>query len=156
MLLQVLLRLRHADCHFHDSSWPFRLTHSMLFCLCMIILTSFSVPLSLFPALLSVFLLLFSSSSSSFSSFCLCVFSGSAGSFNMSNSGDLFMSVQSLNGDTYQGGQVGANIQSQVGASSSQRPTDHHSHSCSLPDRCGSAEAHDCLTYTVKQRLHVA
>uniref|UniRef100_A0A3Q4BTK8 Pre-B-cell leukemia transcription factor 1 n=1 Tax=Mola mola TaxID=94237 RepID=A0A3Q4BTK8_MOLML len=39
---------------------------------------------------------------------------GSAGSFNMSNSGDLFMSVQSLNGDTYQGGQVGANIQSQV------------------------------------------
>uniref|UniRef100_A0A8B9RMM3 Pre-B-cell leukemia homeobox 1a n=1 Tax=Astyanax mexicanus TaxID=7994 RepID=A0A8B9RMM3_ASTMX len=40
---------------------------------------------------------------------------GSAGSFNMSNSGDLFMSVQSLNGDSYQGGQVGANIQSQVG-----------------------------------------
>ncbi|KAG7214835.1 hypothetical protein INR49_010727, partial [Caranx melampygus] len=39
---------------------------------------------------------------------------GSAGSFNMSNSGDLFMSVQSLNGDSYQGGQVGANIQSQV------------------------------------------
>lgn len=29
------------------------------------------------------------------------------------------MSVQSLNGDSYQGGQVGANIQSQVGASSS-------------------------------------
>uniref|UniRef100_A0A8D3E9J8 Pre-B-cell leukemia transcription factor 1 n=1 Tax=Scophthalmus maximus TaxID=52904 RepID=A0A8D3E9J8_SCOMX len=42
---------------------------------------------------------------------------GSAASFNMSNSGDLFMSVQSLNGDSYQGGQVGANIQSQVGAS---------------------------------------
>ncbi|XP_071390088.1 pre-B-cell leukemia homeobox 1a isoform X1 [Centroberyx affinis] len=42
------------------------------------------------------------------------LFSGSAGSFNMSNSGDLFMSVQSLNGDSYQGGQVGANIQSQV------------------------------------------
>ncbi|TWW73924.1 Pre-B-cell leukemia transcription factor 1 Homeobox protein PBX1 Homeobox protein PRL [Takifugu flavidus] len=40
---------------------------------------------------------------------------GSAGSFNMSNSGDLFMSVQSLNGDSYQGGQVGANIQSQLG-----------------------------------------
>uniref|UniRef100_A0A8C5HAQ0 Pre-B-cell leukemia transcription factor 1 n=1 Tax=Gouania willdenowi TaxID=441366 RepID=A0A8C5HAQ0_GOUWI len=40
---------------------------------------------------------------------------GSAASFNMSNSGDLFMSVQSLNGDAYQGGQVGANIQSQVG-----------------------------------------
>ncbi|CAL8319711.1 unnamed protein product [Arctogadus glacialis] len=38
----------------------------------------------------------------------------SAGSFNMSNSGDLFMSVQALNGDSYQGGQVGANIQSQV------------------------------------------
>lgn len=29
------------------------------------------------------------------------------------------MSVQSLNGDSYQGGQVGANIQSQVGASPS-------------------------------------
>ncbi len=40
--------------------------------------------------------------------------SGSAGSFNMSNSGDLFMSVQSLNGDSYQGSQVGANVQSQV------------------------------------------
>ncbi|XP_048018644.1 pre-B-cell leukemia homeobox 1a isoform X2 [Megalobrama amblycephala] len=38
---------------------------------------------------------------------------GSAGSFNM-NSGDLFMSVQSLNGDSYQGAQVGANVQSQV------------------------------------------
>lgn len=62
---------------------------------------------SLSPALLAVLPLL-----------CLCVFSGSAGSFNMSNSGDLFMSVQSLNGDSYQGGQVGANIQSQVGASS--------------------------------------
>ncbi|KAG9329525.1 hypothetical protein JZ751_004360 [Albula glossodonta] len=34
--------------------------------------------------------------------------------FNMSNSGDLFMSVQSLNGDSYQGAQVGANVQSQV------------------------------------------
>uniref|UniRef100_A0ACB8F2A8 Pre-B-cell leukemia transcription factor 1 n=1 Tax=Sphaerodactylus townsendi TaxID=933632 RepID=A0ACB8F2A8_9SAUR len=32
----------------------------------------------------------------------------------MSNSGDLFMSVQSLNGDSYQGAQVGANVQSQV------------------------------------------
>lgn len=41
--------------------------------------------------------------------------SGSGGSFNMSNSGDLFMSVQSLNGDSYQGAQVGANVQSQVG-----------------------------------------
>ncbi|XP_041073651.1 pre-B-cell leukemia transcription factor 1 isoform X1 [Polyodon spathula] len=39
---------------------------------------------------------------------------GSSGSFNMSNSGDLFMSVQSLNGDSYQGAQVGANVQSQV------------------------------------------
>uniref|UniRef100_A0A8C1X7C7 Pre-B-cell leukemia homeobox 1b n=1 Tax=Cyprinus carpio TaxID=7962 RepID=A0A8C1X7C7_CYPCA len=39
---------------------------------------------------------------------------GSGGSFNMSNSGDLFMSVQSLNGDSYQGSQVGANVQSQV------------------------------------------
>ncbi|XP_034387480.1 pre-B-cell leukemia transcription factor 1b isoform X2 [Cyclopterus lumpus] len=39
---------------------------------------------------------------------------GSGGSFNMSNSGDLFMSVQSLNGDSYQGAQVGANVQSQV------------------------------------------
>uniref|UniRef100_A0A672S8G3 Pre-B-cell leukemia transcription factor 1-like n=1 Tax=Sinocyclocheilus grahami TaxID=75366 RepID=A0A672S8G3_SINGR len=38
---------------------------------------------------------------------------GSAGSFNM-NSGDLFMSVQSLNGDSYQGAQVGANVQSQI------------------------------------------
>eukprot|EP00075_Anas_platyrhynchos_P002834 XP_005025402.3 pre-B-cell leukemia transcription factor 1 isoform X1 [Anas platyrhynchos] len=39
---------------------------------------------------------------------------GSSSSFNMSNSGDLFMSVQSLNGDSYQGAQVGANVQSQV------------------------------------------
>ncbi|KAM9386197.1 pre-B-cell leukemia transcription factor 1-like isoform 2-T2 [Pholidichthys leucotaenia] len=39
---------------------------------------------------------------------------GSGGSFSMSNSGDLFMSVQSLNGDSYQGAQVGANVQSQV------------------------------------------
>ncbi|KAJ7338477.1 hypothetical protein JRQ81_012362, partial [Phrynocephalus forsythii] len=38
----------------------------------------------------------------------------SSSSFNMSNSGDLFMSVQSLNGDSYQGAQVGANVQSQV------------------------------------------
>ncbi|TST47721.1 Pre-B-cell leukemia transcription factor 1 [Bagarius yarrelli] len=40
---------------------------------------------------------------------------GSAASFNMSHSGDLFMSVQSLNGDSYPAPQVGANIQSQVG-----------------------------------------
>ncbi|KAM5147765.1 pre-B-cell leukemia transcription factor 1 isoform 1-T1 [Mantella aurantiaca] len=39
---------------------------------------------------------------------------GSSSSFNMSNSGDLFMNVQSLNGDSYQGAQVGANVQSQV------------------------------------------
>ncbi|ELW70976.1 Pre-B-cell leukemia transcription factor 1 [Tupaia chinensis] len=39
---------------------------------------------------------------------------GSSSSFNMSNSGDLFMSVQSLNGDSYQGAQVGANVQSQA------------------------------------------
>ncbi|XP_020774490.2 pre-B-cell leukemia transcription factor 1-like isoform X3 [Boleophthalmus pectinirostris] len=39
---------------------------------------------------------------------------GSGASFNMSNSGDLFMTVQSLNGDSYQGAQVGANVQSQV------------------------------------------
>ncbi|CAB1326245.1 unnamed protein product [Coregonus sp. 'balchen'] len=42
---------------------------------------------------------------------------GSAGSFNMANSGDLFMSVQALNGDSYQGARVGTNVQSQVGAS---------------------------------------
>ncbi|XP_018414561.1 PREDICTED: pre-B-cell leukemia transcription factor 1 isoform X1 [Nanorana parkeri] len=39
---------------------------------------------------------------------------GSSTSFNMPNSGDLFMNVQSLNGDSYQGAQVGANVQSQV------------------------------------------
>nr|XP_056700293.1 pre-B-cell leukemia transcription factor 1 isoform X4 [Euleptes europaea] len=39
---------------------------------------------------------------------------GSSSSFSMSNSGDLFMSVQSLNGESYQGAQVGANVQSQV------------------------------------------
>ena len=108
----------------NDARHSPRLTHSVHFCLCMIILTPFSVPLflplfSLFsslcplcPLLLALFLLLFLP-------LFLCVFSGSAGSFNMSNSGDLFMSVQSLNGDSYQGGQVGANIQSQVGGSSS-------------------------------------
>ncbi|XP_059848082.1 pre-B-cell leukemia transcription factor 4 isoform X2 [Hemitrygon akajei] len=40
--------------------------------------------------------------------------SGSSGSFNMPNSGDIFMNMQSLNGDSYQGSQVGANVQSQV------------------------------------------
>uniref|UniRef100_A0A3B3CXZ6 Pre-B-cell leukemia transcription factor 1 n=1 Tax=Oryzias melastigma TaxID=30732 RepID=A0A3B3CXZ6_ORYME len=39
---------------------------------------------------------------------------GSAASFNVSNSGDLFMSVHALNGDSFQGAQVGANVQSQV------------------------------------------
>ncbi|KAK6480913.1 pre-B-cell leukemia mRNAion factor 3 isoform X2 [Huso huso] len=41
-------------------------------------------------------------------------FPGSTGSFNLPNSGDMFMSMQSLNGDSYQGSQVGANVQSQV------------------------------------------
>uniref|UniRef100_A0A8C2YB00 PBX homeobox 3 n=1 Tax=Coturnix japonica TaxID=93934 RepID=A0A8C2YB00_COTJA len=40
--------------------------------------------------------------------------SGSSGSFNLPNSGDMFMNMQSLNGDSYQGAQVGANVQSQV------------------------------------------
>ncbi|KAM9061381.1 pre-B-cell leukemia transcription factor 3 [Sarcophilus harrisii] len=40
--------------------------------------------------------------------------SGSSGSFNLPNSGDMFMNMQSLNGDSYQGSQVGANVQSQV------------------------------------------
>ncbi|XP_062273559.1 pre-B-cell leukemia transcription factor 3b isoform X6 [Scomber scombrus] len=40
--------------------------------------------------------------------------SGSSGSFNLPNSGDMFLSMQSLNGDSYQGAQVGANVQSQV------------------------------------------
>ncbi|XP_012992095.1 pre-B-cell leukemia transcription factor 3b isoform X4 [Esox lucius] len=42
------------------------------------------------------------------------MFTGSSGSFNLSNSGDMFLSMQSLNGDSYQGAQVGANVQSQV------------------------------------------
>ncbi|KAM4616208.1 pre-B-cell leukemia transcription factor 3b isoform 7-T7 [Polymixia lowei] len=42
--------------------------------------------------------------------------SGSSGSFNLPNSGDMFLSMQSLNGDSYQGAQVGANVQSQVGS----------------------------------------
>ncbi|XP_053276820.1 pre-B-cell leukemia transcription factor 3b isoform X1 [Pleuronectes platessa] len=40
--------------------------------------------------------------------------SGSSGSFNLPNYGDMFLSMQSLNGDSYQGAQVGANVQSQV------------------------------------------
>ncbi|XP_073723831.1 pre-B-cell leukemia transcription factor 3b isoform X3 [Misgurnus anguillicaudatus] len=42
------------------------------------------------------------------------MFTGSSGSFNLPNSGDMFMSMQNLNGDSYQGAQVGANMQSQV------------------------------------------
>ncbi|KAM5145882.1 pre-B-cell leukemia transcription factor 3 isoform 3-T3 [Mantella aurantiaca] len=38
----------------------------------------------------------------------------SSGSFNLPNSGDMYMNMQSLNGDSYQGAQVGANVQSQV------------------------------------------
>ncbi|KAI5628986.1 pre-B-cell leukemia transcription factor 3 isoform X2, partial [Silurus asotus] len=40
--------------------------------------------------------------------------SGSSGSFNLPNSGNMFMSMQNPNGDSYQGAQVGANVQSQV------------------------------------------
>lgn len=43
-------------------------------------------------------------------------FPGSSGSFSLPNTGDLFLSMQSLNGDSYQGAQVGANVQSQVGS----------------------------------------
>ncbi|XP_062290129.1 pre-B-cell leukemia transcription factor 3-like isoform X1 [Scomber scombrus] len=39
--------------------------------------------------------------------------SGSPGSFNLPNSGDMFMSMQSVNGASYLGAQVGANVQSQ-------------------------------------------
>ncbi|XP_016087365.1 pre-B-cell leukemia transcription factor 3b isoform X3 [Sinocyclocheilus grahami] len=42
------------------------------------------------------------------------MFTGSSGSFNLPNSGDMFMSMQNLNGDSYQGAHVGANVQSQV------------------------------------------
>ncbi|XP_016093287.1 pre-B-cell leukemia transcription factor 3-like isoform X5 [Sinocyclocheilus grahami] len=42
------------------------------------------------------------------------MFTGSSGSFNLLNSGDMFMSMQNLNGDSYQRAQVGANVQSQV------------------------------------------
>ncbi|XP_031426754.1 pre-B-cell leukemia transcription factor 3b isoform X4 [Clupea harengus] len=43
------------------------------------------------------------------------MFTGSSGSYSLPtpNTGDLFMSMQSLSGDSYQG-QVGANVQSQV------------------------------------------
>ncbi|KAL7980892.1 hypothetical protein Chor_002046 [Crotalus horridus] len=40
--------------------------------------------------------------------------SGTSSSFNLPNSGDMFMNMQNLNGETYQGSQVGANVQSQV------------------------------------------
>ncbi|XP_028828813.1 pre-B-cell leukemia transcription factor 3 isoform X3 [Denticeps clupeoides] len=39
--------------------------------------------------------------------------SGSSGSFNLPNAGDMFMSMQSLNGASYQGAQVGGSVQSQ-------------------------------------------
>ncbi|KAF7695159.1 pre-B-cell leukemia transcription factor 3b isoform X2 [Silurus meridionalis] len=42
------------------------------------------------------------------------MFTGSSGSFNLPNSGNMFMSMQNPNGDSYQGAQVGANVQSQV------------------------------------------
>ncbi|KAM9476217.1 pre-B-cell leukemia transcription factor 3b isoform 3-T3 [Clarias gariepinus] len=42
------------------------------------------------------------------------MFTGSSGSFILPNSGDMFMSMQNLNRDSYQGPQVGANAQSQV------------------------------------------
>ncbi|XP_069793731.1 pre-B-cell leukemia transcription factor 1 isoform X5 [Narcine bancroftii] len=38
----------------------------------------------------------------------------SLASYNLASSGDLYMSMQTLNGDTYQPTQVGANVQSQV------------------------------------------
>ncbi|XP_013927606.1 PREDICTED: pre-B-cell leukemia transcription factor 3-like [Thamnophis sirtalis] len=41
--------------------------------------------------------------------------SGTSASFNLPNSGDIFMNMQNLNGENYQGSQVGANVQSQVG-----------------------------------------
>ncbi|CAK6972276.1 pre-B-cell leukemia transcription factor 3-like isoform X3 [Scomber scombrus] len=41
------------------------------------------------------------------------MFSGSPGSFNLPNSGDMFKSMQSVNGASYLGAQVGANVQSQ-------------------------------------------
>ncbi|XP_027140376.1 pre-B-cell leukemia transcription factor 3 isoform X2 [Larimichthys crocea] len=42
------------------------------------------------------------------------MFSGSPGSYNLPNSGDLFMSLQTVNGASYQVAQVGVNVQSQV------------------------------------------
>ncbi|XP_017324190.1 pre-B-cell leukemia transcription factor 3b isoform X2 [Ictalurus punctatus] len=42
------------------------------------------------------------------------MFTGSSSTFNLPNSGNMFMSMQNPNGDSYQGAQVGANVQSQV------------------------------------------
>ncbi|XP_048875901.1 pre-B-cell leukemia transcription factor 3-like isoform X2 [Brienomyrus brachyistius] len=42
------------------------------------------------------------------------MFTGSSGSFNLPNSGDMFMSMPTLNGDSYPGVQVAAGVQSQV------------------------------------------
>lgn len=74
------------------------------------------------------------------------------------------MSVQSLNGDSYQGGQVGANIQSQVGASPSlvsdiTRSSQTLSMTfdfCSTSLQSISVDAYCNLTYTMKQRLNLA
>lgn len=65
-----------------------------------------------FPALRSLGLYI---CSSLLFSYLTLSFPGSSGSFNLPNSGDMFMNMQSLNGDSYQGSQVGANVQSQVG-----------------------------------------
>ncbi|TTB27309.1 Pre-B-cell leukemia transcription factor 3 [Bagarius yarrelli] len=40
--------------------------------------------------------------------------SGSSGSFNLQNSGDMFINMQIPNGKSYQGAEVGANVQLQV------------------------------------------
>ncbi|XP_030006160.1 pre-B-cell leukemia transcription factor 3-like isoform X2 [Sphaeramia orbicularis] len=48
------------------------------------------------------------------SSLLTSMFTGSPGSFSLPHSGDMFISMQGLNGASYQGAQVGANMQSQV------------------------------------------
>lgn len=145
---------------FHDACRPPKLTLLMHFSLCMIILTPFSIPIFFpFSSLSSL-----SSSLVLFVLLCFYVFSGSAGSFNMSNSGDLFMSVQSLNGDSYQGGQVGANIQSQVGVflslvsdiTKSSQTLKMTYDFVQLRSSLISVDAHSNLTYTMKQRLNLA
>ncbi|XP_041064288.1 pre-B-cell leukemia transcription factor 1-like isoform X1 [Carcharodon carcharias] len=44
----------------------------------------------------------------------LCTSLDSSASYNMTSGGDLYMSMQALNGDSYQAAQVGANVQLQV------------------------------------------